>query len=67
MHYEAITLPGLSVPEMDPTGAGDTFAGTMLGALGQGMALHDAAEFAVQRSALVITQGGPAAILALVS
>lgn len=62
-----VSLPGMSVQEYDPTGAGDTFAGTLLGMLAQNQTLQASAELAVQRSALVITKAGPSAILSLVA
>ena len=61
-----IQLSGKSVEEYDPTGAGDTFAGTLLAALSQGFSLEQAAQLAIERSALVITEAGPLAISALI-
>jgi sugar/nucleoside kinase (ribokinase family) len=61
-----IQLPASSVEEYDPTGAGDTFAGTMLASLSQGLNLEQAAQLAIERSALVITEAGPLAISALI-
>lgn len=59
-------LSGMQVEEYDPTGAGDTFAGTMLAALLQGHTLQEAGRIAIERSALVITEAGPLAISALI-
>jgi len=57
-----LIVPGFPVQEFDPTGAGDTFAGTMLASLMQNHTLQGSAELAIQRSALVITQAGFAAL-----
>lgn len=63
---EKLDLPGKQVEEYDPTGAGDTFAGTMLASLAQGRSLQESAQLAIGRSALVITESGPLAINALI-
>lgn len=62
-----LELPGLKVNEVDPTGAGDTFAGTFLAQTAQTHSLEISAESAIERSALVITQPGPSAISSLLS
>ena len=63
---QEIELAGKDIIEYDPTGAGDTFAGTMLATLSQGQPLQEAAGLAIERSALVITEAGPLAISALI-
>ncbi len=60
-----LQLAGLHVVEFDPTGAGDTFAGTLLGSLAQNKSIEESSELALKRSALVITAGGADAIRAL--
>lgn len=62
----ALDLPGLVVEELDPTGAGDTFAGTFLAAIAQQNSIEQSAALAIERSALVITKPGPSAITALI-
>lgn len=62
---KVLRLNGIQVKEFDPTGAGDTFAGTMLACLAQQRTVAESADLAIQRSALVITQAGPAAICQL--
>src|SRR5262249_35214021 len=57
-----ISLPGLEVNEIDPTGAGDTFAGTMLACLARGLEAQESAELAVKRSSLVVSKAGPSAL-----
>lgn len=60
-----LDLAAAGVEELDPTGAGDTFAGTLLAALTQGKTLIESAELAIERSALVVTAAGPSAVLKL--
>lgn len=60
-----LSLQARSVNELDPTGAGDSFAGTLLGKIACGCTLEEAAEAAVYRSSMTVTEAGPAAILKL--
>lgn len=57
-------LPGLRVDEFDPTGAGDTFAGTTLALLTRGAHPVEAARQAVAAAAEMVTALGPAKLLA---
>jgi ribokinase len=59
----ATDVPGLAVPELDPTGAGDTFCGTTLARLGLGDHPVRAAEHGVRAAAEMVTAVGPAALL----
>jgi pfkB family carbohydrate kinase len=59
----ATDVPGVAVPELDPTGAGDTFCGTTLARLGLGDHPVRAAEHGVRAAAEMITAVGPAALL----
>ncbi|MNF68558.1 2-dehydro-3-deoxygluconokinase [compost metagenome] len=54
--YEASPLP---VIELDPTGAGDCFGGTFVGALALGNAPVDALRLANAAGALAVTRRGP--------
>ncbi len=54
----AITLPAYKVTPIDTTGAGDTFIGTLVGALDQGKDLIAAAETANAAAALSVTRPG---------
>ena len=56
----AITLPAYKVTPIDTTGAGDTFIGTLIGALDQGKDLITAAETANAAAALSVTKLGAA-------
>jgi ribokinase len=62
---KTVDLKGVTVDEVDPTGAGDTFCGTMLGAMARGMSIEISGLLAVERSALVITAAGSEAICRL--
>lgn len=53
------------VEEVDPTGAGDVFCGTVLGALSQQSTLARSMTLAMERSATVVTKHGPEAIVTL--
>ncbi len=56
----------ITIAEVDPTGAGDTFCGTILGALAKGMSIDTSALLAVERAARVISESGPAALQRLI-
>lgn len=60
---ERTHLPGLQVTEFDPTGAGDTFAGTTLAHLAWGAQPVPAAQHAVAAAAEMVTTLGPAKLL----
>ena len=53
-------VPGYTIPVEDVTGAGDTFGGALLHALGQGGGMDAALELAVAASARAVTIRGPA-------
>ncbi|MCB8937324.1 MAG: hypothetical protein H6654_18125 [Ardenticatenaceae bacterium] len=57
-------IPALSVPTVDPTGAGDTFCGSTLAFLAQGYHPVEAARRAVPPAAETVQVVGPAALLA---
>ena len=54
-----IRLPALAVDEVDPTGAGDCFCGTLIGLLDQGHSFKEALAAANIAGALHVTQRGP--------
>lgn len=54
-----VHVPGFAVEEVDPTGAGDSFAAAMLVALLEGMDLNRALQFANAAGALAVTKRGP--------
>ena len=56
---EALSVPGFTVEEVDPTGAGDTFCGAFTVARLEGMGLAEAARFANAAGALAVTKQGP--------
>lgn len=56
-------IPGHPVPEVDPTGAGDTFCGATLAGLAQGLSPVDAARQAVKLAAQTVEAVGPSALL----
>lgn len=56
-------IPGVTVEELDPTGAGDTFCGTALAMLAQGLHPVEAARQAVAAAAEMVTAPGPEALL----
>ncbi len=56
-------VPGVPVEELDPTGAGDTFCGTVLALLAQGWHPVEAARWAAAAAAEMITAVGPTALL----
>ena len=59
----ATDLAGLEVRELDPTGAGDTFSGTTVAWLRQGLHPVRAARRGVAAAARTVTRVGPAALL----
>lgn len=54
-----IEIPAYTVTEVDPTGAGDAFAGGFVVALLRGMSVVEAARFASAIGALAVTKQGP--------
>jgi tagatose kinase len=56
---EDITIPGFTVHEVDPTGAGDSFCAGFTVALLEGMPLRAAGRFANAVGALAVTKLGP--------
>ncbi len=50
---------GHSVTEVDPTGAGDGFCGTLVAALAQGASLSEAGRLANAAGAIAVTRRGP--------
>jgi sugar/nucleoside kinase (ribokinase family) len=56
-------IPGHPVPEVDPTGAGDTFCGATLAGLAQGLSPVEAAQQAVKLAAQTVSAVGPEALL----
>ncbi len=56
-------VPGVPVDELDPTGAGDTFCGTVLAGLLQGLHPIRSAQAAVAAAAEMVTRVGPIALL----
>ncbi|PAU76786.1 sugar kinase [Halomonas salipaludis] len=56
---EVIEVPGLSVEEVDPTGAGDCFGGALIAALAAGRELHQALRLANAAGAHAVTVLGP--------
>jgi sugar/nucleoside kinase (ribokinase family) len=57
-------LPAAPAEELDPTGAGDSFAGAVLAYLMQGYSPAAAAQRAVLLAADVVSQPGPSALFA---
>ena len=56
---EVIETPAFTVPEVDPTGAGDSFSAAFTGAMLEGMPLALAGRFANAVGALAVTKKGP--------
>ncbi|GIV16627.1 MAG: carbohydrate kinase [Armatimonadota bacterium] len=54
-----VEIPAYPVTEVDPTGAGDAFAGGFVVAMLRGMSVTEAARFASAIGALAVTQQGP--------
>ncbi len=59
----ATEVPAVPVEELDPTGAGDAFCGTVLALLGRGVHPVTAARRGVAAAAEMVTEVGPAALL----
>jgi hypothetical protein len=59
----ATEIPGLPAHELDPTGAGDTFCGTVLARLGAGAHPVEAARHGIAHAAVSVGEVGPAALL----
>ncbi|MBB3713042.1 sugar/nucleoside kinase (ribokinase family) [Limimaricola variabilis] len=58
-HGERHDLPGHAVTEIDPTGAGDGFCGTLVALLLQGRPLAEAGRLANAAGAIAVTRRGP--------
>jgi len=56
---EQVHVPAFPVTEVDPTGAGDAFAGGFVVAMLRGMSVVEAARFASAIGALAVTRQGP--------
>lgn len=56
---QLISLPGMRVNEVDPTGAGDCFCGTLMGLLDQDHPFEDALRAANISGALHVSKRGP--------
>ena len=54
-----VSVPGIPVPEVDPTGAGDCFNAACIYGLEQGWPLRQVARFAAAAGALAVTRQGP--------
>lgn len=54
-----VEIPAYPVTEVDPTGAGDAFAGGFVVAMLRGMSVTEAARFASAIGALAVTRQGP--------
>lgn len=52
------TVPGVRVPVVDTTGAGDAFTGALAGALGRGLSIDEAVRFANLGGAFCVTRPG---------
>lgn len=55
----ALDMPAFPVSEVDPTGAGDCFGGTLVACLAQGMPEARALRLATAAGALAVTRKGP--------
>lgn len=64
-HSGSMEVSAFQVAEVDPTGAGDVFCGTVLGALANGSSLSRCTTLAVERAAVNITKPGPQALFDL--
>lgn len=56
---EIIDVPAFTSKEVDPTGAGDTFAAALLTGLTEGKSIYDAGVFANAAGAFAVTRKGP--------
>lgn len=61
----SMDVSAVQVAEVDPTGAGDVFCGTVLGSLANGASLSRCTTLAVERAAANITKPGPEALFDL--
>ncbi len=59
LENETIDVPAFESEEVDPTGAGDTFAAALLTALIEGKSIYDAGVFANGAGAFAVTKKGP--------
>lgn len=55
----SFTIPPLKVVEVDPTGAGDCFAGTFISCLNKGIGFRQSVMYANTAGALAVTRKGP--------
>jgi len=58
-HGEYLEIPGFSVNEIDPTGAGDCFSAAFIAGLESGWPLEKVGRFANAAGALAVTKMGP--------
>jgi fructokinase len=58
-HSQSIHVPSFKVTEVDPTGAGDCFGGTLISCLAQGIDLERTLTLANAAGALAVTKRGP--------
>jgi len=58
-HSQSIHVPSFKVTEVDPTGAGDCFGGTLISCLAQGIDLKRTLTLANAAGALAVTKRGP--------
>ncbi len=56
---DSLHVPSYKVTEVDPTGAGDCFGGTLISCLAQGMDLKQTLTFANAAGAMAVTKQGP--------
>ena len=57
--YRSIHVPSFKVTEVDPTGAGDCFGGTLISCLAQGIDLERTLTLANAAGAMAVTKRGP--------
>lgn len=55
----SIHMPSFKVTEVDPTGAGDCFGGTLIACLAQGVEIDRALKLANAAGAMAVTKRGP--------
>ncbi len=56
---DPLYLPGHTVDEVDPTGAGDCFCGTFLALTAQGKSIETCGRYANAAGAIAVTKRGP--------
>jgi len=56
---KTVHIPGHTVEEVDPTGAGDCFCGTFLAMMAKGQSLETSGQYANAAGALAVTKRGP--------